>query len=70
MEQENERLKSSRPNGVSPAAATPASANRDDGQVQETIKRSDYLAALKRGDDNARALMQAVGTNTTRLIND
>ena len=64
------RLKGARPNGVSPASALPATVSADDGRIRETIKKSDYIAALKQGGDAARALMQAVGSNATRLIND
>lgn len=76
LQAENERLKGAKANGTSPASAVPANANADDGRTQETIKRSEYLDALQRGQaegateaekDRARALKQAVGSNKTKF---
>lgn len=79
LKAENERLKNAKPNGVSPASATPANASADDGRTQETIKMSEYNSALLRASaedateadkDRARALKVAVGGNRTRLERD
>ena len=65
------RLKNAKPNGSSPASAVPATASADEGGgVQEQVKRSEYIATLKAGGDKARALMQAVGSNRTKLVDD
>jgi len=78
-QKELERLKNAKPNGVSPASVVPASASVDDGEVQPTMKRSDYLQALNRAsspdatdEDKARArtLKMAVGSNKTKLENE
>jgi hypothetical protein len=67
LEAENERLRSAKPNGSSPAAATPSSMG---AQHSDTIKRSEYLAVLAQGGQRAKELMQAVGSNKTKLSND
>lgn len=67
LEAENERLRTARPNGSSPAMTTPSA---DDGRHLQTIKRSEYLAILQQGGDRAKELMQAVGNNKTRLVAD
>lgn len=66
-----ERLKNAKPNGSSPASAVPAtsSASEDGGSPKE-LKRSEYIARLKAGGDDARALMKAVGSNQTKLVDD
>jgi hypothetical protein len=75
-QQELERLKGAKPNGSSPSFAPPASVNSDDGKVQESISRAEYLAIVSRGSDRAasdedkeraRTLARAVATNKTRL---
>jgi hypothetical protein len=75
-EAELDRLKNARPNGVSPASVTPANGNADEGRIPESIKKSDYLAALQRAQapdateqdkKTARALKQAIGGNKTKL---
>lgn len=74
--QELERYKSAKPNGASPAFAAPSTASADDGKVQESIPRGEYLSILGRAsvpgasDDDkekARNLARAVAANRTRL---
>ena len=69
-QKEIERLKAAKPNGVSPASTVPASADAGESGVRSEIKRSEYIATLKAGGDKARALMQAVGSNRTKLVDD
>jgi hypothetical protein len=70
-EREIARLKNAKPNGSSPASAVPATASADEsGGVQEKVKRSEYISILKAGGDRARALMQSVGSNRTKLVDD
>ena len=69
MKAELERVKTARPNGVSPAAVTPATASAgDDPSSGEPIKYEDYIAALQRGDDRARELNAAVGSGKRKLV--
>lgn len=74
--QELERYKNAKPNASSPGFAAPSMASADDGKVQESIPRSEYLSVINRGNANgasdddkekARTLMRAVATNKTRL---
>lgn len=73
---ELDRLKGSKPNGTSPGFAQPATASADDGKVQESIPRREYVSVISQAQQpgatdeqkaKARALMQAVGGNRTRL---
>jgi hypothetical protein len=64
LEAENERLRTTRPNGVSPAATTPSVGA--EGPVS-SMKMSEYLAIIQQGGPRARELMQAVGSNRTKL---
>jgi len=73
---ELEKLKGHKPNGTSPGFVQPATASADDGKVQESIPRREYVAAISQAQQpgatdeqkaRARALMQAVGGNKTRL---
>lgn len=75
---ELDRLKNAKPNGASPASTVPADGNAD-SERPASIPRSEYLAALQRAQaDNAtpdqiaaaRRLMEAVGTNKTKLTNE
>jgi len=67
--QEIARLKGAKANGSSPANAVPATASADEGGgVLSEIKRSEYISTLKAGGPKARALMQAVGSNQTKLV--
>lgn len=74
--QELERYKNAKPNAPSPGFAAPSMASADDGKVQESIPRSEYLSVINRGNasgasdedkEKARTLMRAVATNKTRL---
>ena len=70
-QKEIERLKGAKANGVSPATTVPATSSAgDDGNSPKEVKRSEYIAILNAGGDKARALMQSVGTNKTRLVDD
>jgi len=79
LQQENERLKNAKPNGMSPASVTPANVSADEGANPTTMKQSDYLAVLNRAHSpnaneqdvaKARALMQAAGSNKLKLERD
>lgn len=65
---ENERLKSAKPHGISPAAASPSNASADDGRTPESVTVTEYAAILQQGGDKARALKQAIGSNKTKLV--
>ena len=67
LKQENERLKGARPSGVSPATTTPSA---DTGAQVESMKMSEYLTVMQQGGERARALMQAVGSNKTKLVRE
>lgn len=71
-QKEIERLKNAKPNGSSPASVVPATSNagEDGGAHPKEIKRSEYIATLQAGGDRARALMKAVGSNHTKLVDD
>lgn len=70
-EQTIERMKGAKPNGSSPAATVPATASAsDDGSIRPEMKRSEYLAAIRKGGAGAMELMEAVGSNRTRLVDD
>lgn len=78
-EAELERLKNAKPNAVSPSSTTAANSSQDEGSIQPTMKRSDYLATLNKASspdatdqDRARAreLKMAVGSNKTKLENE
>jgi len=70
-EKELERLRGSKPHGSSPAATVPATGSADDdGGFLKEIKKSEYVAKLREGGPAARALMEAVGSNKTKLIPD
>jgi hypothetical protein len=64
------RLKNATKNGSSPASTVSAVSSADDVGTVKEIKRSEYIATLKAGGDDARALMQAVGSNRTKLVDD
>lgn len=69
-QKELDRLRNTKPNGTSPASTVPSLAGDDDGKTPESIKLSEYTEVLKQGGPRARALMQAVGTNKTKLIRE
>jgi len=79
LQQENERLKNAKPNGVSPASVTPANVSADEGNDTTPIKLSDYTAALTKARsssatdadrERAAALMKAVGGGKKQLERD
>src|SRR6185503_4717357 len=79
LQQENERLKNAKPNGVSPASVTPANVNADDERNQSTIKASDYVNTLNRAGASdateaeraaARSLKMAVASGKTKMEKD
>lgn len=71
-ERELERLRTARPNGSSPSTTTPATSSASDsvGASPREIKRSEYIERLKAGGPEARALMESVGSNKTKLVDD
>lgn len=69
MKDELERLKGAKPNGVSPASVTPASASKGDDNPTE-MKWSEYTAALRAGGENAVRLKKSVGSGEVRLLKD
>ncbi len=75
---ELDRLKNAKPNGSSPAAAISANVDADEGR-QESIKRAEYVAVLRRAVapgateeevERARALKRSVGEGKRRLVEE
>lgn len=66
LQAENERLRSAKPNGASPAATPPASASAGEDSQTE-IKQSEYVAILRGGGQRALDLKRAVGEGRTKL---
>jgi hypothetical protein len=69
-ESEIARLKNAKPNGSSPASAVPSTASADETGTQTEMKRSEYVATLKRGGQAALDLMKAAGENRVRIVRD
>jgi hypothetical protein len=65
LKQENERLRTAKPNGASPAATPPVMASASDGDNE--IKQSDYVAILRAGGATALELKRAVGEGRKKL---
>lgn len=64
LEEENKRLKNTRPNGVSPSSITPANSGLD---MSDAMPYSEYSAVMKQGGPAAMALRQKVDTKQVRL---